>query len=123
MSDDKHRERAETEELIDLPPTIENLDAKMNHVITHLYLTEQLCNRAATASENAREMAQQAKTAATNAASTAMKAIQSREPLSRKERFITVFAGSAAGGAFATLVLTLLGVSSVAVAISSCGAH
>jgi alkyl hydroperoxide reductase subunit AhpF len=120
MNDDKHRERAETEELLELPPTIENLDAKMNHIITHLYLTEHLCNRAARASEDARDLSQQAKISATNAASTAMKAIQSREPLSRVERFGTVFAGSMVGGAMASLVMSLLGLAGVGAAIASC---
>jgi hypothetical protein len=121
MSDEKHQERAETEELLELPPTIENLDAKMNHVITHLYLTEQLCNRAATSSEAARKTAEDSRVAAVKAADTALKAIQTKEPLSRKERFGAVFAGAAAGGALAQLMLYALGIGSAAAVISSCG--
>jgi hypothetical protein len=117
------QEKAETEELLELPPSLENIDAKLNYTVTHVMLTERICNRALAAAERAEKVSIEAKAAAMNAADTALRTLQSREPLSRKERFSTVFAGAAAGGAFATIVLTLLGISSAAVAITSCGAH
>jgi F0F1-type ATP synthase beta subunit len=120
MSDEKHQERAETQELIELPVSLENLDAKMNHVITHLYYTEQLCNRAAEASETARSAAEAARLAAMRMADTTLKAVQSREPLSRTERFGTVFAGSVVGGAVASIALSLLGIMGAGAAITSC---
>lgn len=120
MSDD-HAERAETEELMELPPTMENLDAKLNHIITHQMVTERLCHRAATASEESKALAEQARAAAVAAGNNALKAVQSREPLSRRERFSTVFAGAAIGGVLAQVALWVLGIGTFAAAISSCG--
>jgi hypothetical protein len=120
MGDEQHQERAETQELIELPVSLENLDAKMNHVITHLFITERLCNRAAEAAEKAEKISSDAKTAATNAANSAVQALQSREPLSRKERFSTVFAGAAFGGALAGILLSLLGVLGTGASVTSC---
>lgn len=119
-SSEDQRERAETEELMELPPTIENLDAKLNHIITHSMVTERLCNRAAEAAEKAEKNAAEAKTAALSAAERALKAIQTREPLSRRERFSTVFAGAAFGGALAGILLSLLGVVGTGASVASC---
>jgi hypothetical protein len=117
------KERAETRGLCELPATLENINAKLNHLVIHVELSTRASNSAREAAEEARELANQARSAAIGAGTNALKAVQSREPLSRKERFSTVFAGAAAGGALAWLVLTLLGFSSAAVAVSSCGAH
>jgi hypothetical protein len=120
---DTHAERAETKALIELPATLENVNAKVNFLVTQTAVMIRAANMAQEAAEEARELANQARSAAISAGTNALKAVQSREPLSRKERFLTVFSGSAAGGAVAWLALTLLGLSSAAVAVSSCGAH
>ncbi len=66
--------------------------------------------------ERVREAAEQAKEAAQNAADGALAAVQSREPLSRKERFSTTFLGSVVGGA--VVAATIMVASSAAAHLS-----
>jgi hypothetical protein len=112
-------ERAATKDLVALPPTLENIDAKVNFICTNIAYMISACDRAQESAETASERADHARSAAITAGTNALKAVQSREPLSRKERFFTVFSGSASGGAFAIATLWALGLLS----ISSCGAH
>lgn len=120
MSDEHHQERAKTEDLVEMPATPENMNAKLNYLVTHMYLTERLCEKSAQSSEASRVAAEVARTSANNAAEHALKAMQSREPLSRTERFGTVFGGAAIGGLVAQLALWALGIGSIAAIVSSC---
>ncbi len=71
---------------------LELLGEKLNIAITRI----ELCTAGL---EKVREAAEQAKEAAQTAADGALAAVQSREPLSRKERFSTTFLGAVVGGA------------------------
>jgi hypothetical protein len=120
---DSGQMRVEADEVMSLPPTPENIDTKLNYIITHVLIVERLCNRATLASENAKTAAIDAKIAAVNAADRSLKALQSREPLSRLERFGTVFAGAATGGALAGIVLSVIGIITTGAGIASCIHH
>jgi hypothetical protein len=118
MGEDKNGgERAATHDLLEVPVTLETINGKLDHLIVVVANVERLCMNAVDAAENARDIASKSKTAALRASNSAI------DLGSRRTRFVTTFAGAAFGGALVWVVLTLLGLSSAAVAISSCGAH
>jgi hypothetical protein len=114
-------ERAPTQDLAEMPVTLELLSAKLDHLILAVALIETTSERAAREAESAKTFALEARTAALNAAEHVLEARQSLEPLTRKERLGVIFGGAAAGGAFAWAALTVLGIGGIAAAISSCG--
>lgn len=98
--DDKTPTSGAREQSVSLPmachtqpcAALELLGEQLNIAITRI----ELCTAGL---EKVREAAEQAKEAAQTAADGALAAIQSREPLSRKERFSITFLGAVVGGA------------------------
>lgn len=116
---DATKERAPTEELLHLPPTPENLHAKLDHLIIGSTLSLTASEAARDASEEACKLAKDAKEAAQKAANAALKAGQSREPLVKAERMLSLFLGAAAGSGAATALAWGMGLGA-AVFASSC---
>lgn len=92
-------------ELTELPPTLENLDAKMNHLIVRLEVGIAASQRAERAAEKARDLAEKARDAARNSGSIAVRAVQGVETLPRWQRLLSIAAGGVMGGAAASAVL------------------
>jgi hypothetical protein len=113
---EKTRERAPTEELLELPRTTENLHAKVDALIVTVEINNDLTKRALNAFEEGLEEIRQARQAATNAANHALK----RTSLLPTERMGALFAGAFTGSALVTLAMWLTGIGAAGVAIASC---
>ena len=110
-----------SEPLAEPEPTLELISGKLDHVIVRLELCIKTAEAARDASMRAEALAEQAKASAQNAGNSAMRLSQSREPLTRLERYGAVVAGAAVGGAMAVAVA--LGTGGVVVLLSSCLHH
>jgi hypothetical protein len=121
-------ERAPTSDLAEMPATAEIIHGKLDHLILAVALLDKKIDRAATGAEAAQTAASEAraislesKAASQKAADATLAALQSLQPLTKRERVTALFGGAAAGGAFAWAALAVLGVGGIATALSSCG--
>ncbi len=89
-------------ELVKLPASLENIDAKMNHLIVRVEVGIKASERAERTAEKARELAESARNAARNSGSIAVKAVQGIDSLPWKQRILATAGGSVLGGAVAS---------------------
>ncbi len=96
--------------LLDLPPTLENINAKLNHLIA-VHASDQRFN-ANLLDEVTKcvEKASGAEKAAQRIANDAVEILRARQPLTTRQRMGAIMAGGALGGGvgFVVALLTLL---------------
>ena len=91
-------------ELIELPPTLENLNIKLNYLITRFEVSQDTNAKLAEVGAGLLLRADAARTAAEASANIATRLIQRTEPLTKFERFVAVGLGGVLGGASVGLV-------------------
>lgn len=119
--DDMTAERASTRDLLQLPPSSENADAKLNHLIVTLELVGKQSARAELSSDTAAEHALASRNASVSAMNSCLKVAQRYEPLTKVQRFVAVAMGSLTGGVVTTVAIWLLAFGGFAVMTSCLG--
>jgi hypothetical protein len=107
--------------LIELPATLENINAKMNHLIVRTEVAIKTSERAARIADDARSLSERAKSAA-QASGTQALAITQHENLPRLQRALAIAMGAVVGGAAASFMVRVVVALGTAAGISSCAA-
>jgi hypothetical protein len=116
MGEHQNGDRAETQDLLEAPATLETISGKLDHLIIVVANVERLCLRAVETAEEAKDVAGKSKHAALRASGSALEVVQNTQALSRRAGIGVLFAGATAGGILVQLVLSGL----VAAIIASC---
>lgn len=106
-------------ELTQLPPSIENIDAKLNHLIVRTEYGIKASERAERTAERARELAGDARTAAMTAGTHALRAAGLVE-LPKTQRLIAVGVGAVLGGAMMSFLMQTALLAASAYGLASC---
>lgn len=106
--------------LIELPASLENINAKLNHLIVRTELAIKTSERAETASLKAAELSEKAKRASHASGSHALAVGQARDGLPWMQRVLAISMGAVVGGVAANLILHAIIAIGVAAGVSSC---
>lgn len=118
-----HHSAAETSphrDLLELPATLENINAKVNHLIVRTEYGIRVSEKADKAAQEARRLADHAKRASHASSQTAIEVIGQKESLPRMQRWLAISMGAVVGGAGVGFLLRVLAALGTAIGISSC---
>lgn len=105
MEPSRNKEPAPHSELLKLPPSLENIDAKVNHLIVRLEVAIKATERAEKTAEKAKELAEHSKNAARRSGSIAVQAVQGVDALPWRQRVVATAGGGVLGGAIAGVLV------------------
>lgn len=108
-------------ELLSLPPSLENIDAKLNHLIVRTELGIRASERAEKSADRARELAEQGRDAARRSGSIAVKVVQDAAlGAPAPQRLMAITVGAIIGGAAMSFVLQMAVALAGAATLASC---